>query len=232
VTSSPAIDVGRGAVYVSVGDCVGSGATGFAESLVALDADTGALQWGFTPIPAGDLKDLDFVASPNVFTAPEGMVTEPLIGAGNKNGIYYAVDQDTGTLVWQQPLVSGGPLGGFNASTGVAFGNVYAGTFTGPPFISAFGTTNGTVAWRCPTAECDAFSFGPPGIAAGAVLIGDSAGQLRAFDVTTGALLQKLTLGGDISSGPAIVNDMVFVGTGTGGFGAAGTQGVYGLALQ
>ena len=76
------------------------------------------------------------------------------------------------------------------------------------------------------------FSFGPPGIAAGAVLIGDSAGQLRAFDATTGALLQKLTLGGGISSGPAIVNDMVFVGTGTGAFGAAGTQGVYGLALQ
>jgi polyvinyl alcohol dehydrogenase (cytochrome) len=232
VTSSPAIDVGKGAVYVSVGDCVGSGATGFAESLVALDADTGALQWGFTPIPAGDLQDLDFVASPNVFTAPEGMVTEPLIGAGNKNGIYYAVDQDTGALVWQQPLVAGGFLGGFNASTGVAFGNVYAGTFTGPPFISAFGTTNGTVAWQCPSAECNVFSFGPPGIAAGAVFIGDSAGQLRAFDATTGALLQKLTLGGGISSGPAIVNDMVFVGTGTGGFGAAGTQGVYGLALQ
>jgi polyvinyl alcohol dehydrogenase (cytochrome) len=232
VTSSPAIDVGKGAVYVSVGDCVGSGATGFAESLVALDADTGALQWGFTPIPAGDLQDLDFVASPNVFGAPEGMVTEPLIGAGNKNGIYYAVDQDTGILVWRQPLVAGGFLGGFNASTGVAFGNVYAGTFTGPPFISAFGTTNGTVAWECPSAECNVFSFGPPGIAAGAVLIGDSAGQLRAFDATTGALLQKLTLGGGISSGPAIVNDMVFVGTGTGGFGAPGTQGVYGLALQ
>jgi polyvinyl alcohol dehydrogenase (cytochrome) len=232
VTSSPAIDVGRGAVYVSVGDCVSSGATGFAESLVALDAGTGALQWGFTPIPAGDLKDLDFVASPNVFAAPEGMVTEPLIGAGNKNGIYYAVDQDTGTLVWQQPLVAGGILGGFNASTGVAFGNVYAGTFTGPPFISAFGTTNGAVAWQCPSAECNAFSFGPPGIAAGAVLIGDSAGQLRAFDATTGVLLQKLTLGGGISSGPAIVNDMVFIGTGTGAFGGAGTQGVYGLALQ
>jgi len=160
------------------------------------------------------------------------MVTEPLIGAGNKNGIYYAVDQDTGALVWQQPLVSGGFLGGFNASTGVALGNVYAGTFTGPPFISAFGTTNGTVAWQCPSAECDVFSFGPPGIAAGAVLIGDSAGQLRAFDATTGVLLQKLTLGGGISSGPAIVNDMVFVGTGTGAFGGPGTQGVYGLALQ
>src|SRR5262249_10549618 len=175
---------------------------------------TGALRWGFTPIPAGDLQDLDFVASPNVFAAPEGMVTEPLIGAGNKNGIYYAVDQDTGTLVWQQPLVAGGFLGGFHASTGVAFGNVYAGTFTGPPFISAFGTMNGTVAWQCPSTECNAFSFGPPGIAAGAVLIGDSAGQLRAFDATTGAVLQKITPRGGISSRPAIGNDTVFVGHG------------------
>jgi polyvinyl alcohol dehydrogenase (cytochrome) len=231
VTSSPAIDQGKGAVYVSVGDCVGSGATGFAESLLALDAGTGAVRWDFAPIPSGDLADLDFVASPNVFTAPEGMTTESLVGAGNKNGVYYAVDQDTGALVWQQQAVAGGVLGGFNASTGVASGAIYAGTFTGPPFIFALGTGNGTTVWQCPSAECGAFSFGPPGIAAGVVFVGDSAGQLRAFDAGTGALLRKLDLGGGISSGPAVGNDMVIVGVGTGAFGMGQKQGVYGLSL-
>jgi polyvinyl alcohol dehydrogenase (cytochrome) len=232
VTSSPAIDTGKGALYVSVGDCVGSGNTGFAESLVALDAETGTLRWAFTPISSGNLQDLDFVASPNVFTVPNGTRSTPVVGAGNKNGVYYAVDQDTGALVWQQPVVPGGFFAGFNASTGVASGTIYAGTYTGPPFIFALGSTNGTLAWQCPPTECNTFSFGPPGIAAGVVFVGDSAGQLRAFDAVKGALLRKLNLGGAISSGPAVVNDMVIVGVGTGGFGTGQQQGVYGLALQ
>jgi polyvinyl alcohol dehydrogenase (cytochrome) len=232
VTSSPAIDATTGAVYSSVGDCVGSGATGFAESLVALDADTGALRWSFKPIAAGDLQDLDFVASPNLFTATEGMITESLVGAGNKNGTYYAVDRITGAPVWQKAAVPGGVLGGFNASTGVAFGTIYAGTFTGPPFIFALGATDGSVAWQCPNATCGAPSFGPPGIAAGVVFVGDTTGTLRAFDAATGTVLRALDLGGGISSGPAVVNDMVVVGAGTGAFGSGQKQGVYGLTLR
>jgi polyvinyl alcohol dehydrogenase (cytochrome) len=232
VTSSPAIDEGKGVVYVSVGDCVGSGATGFAESLLALDAETGAVRWDFRPIQAGDLQDLDFVASPNLFTASVGMTIRTLVGAGNKNGIYYAVDQDTGAPVWQRSVVPGSALGGFNASTGVALGSIYAGTFTGPPFILALTSTDGTVAWQCPSTECNAFSFGPPGIAAGLVFMGDSSGMLRGFDAATGALLQKIDLGGAISSGPALANGMVIVGAGTASFGTQQKQGVYGLALQ
>ena len=62
--------------------------------------------------------------------------------------------------------------------------------------------------------------------------MGDGAGLLRAFDAQTGALLRKIDLGGGISSGPAVVNGMVIVGAGTGGFGGGQLQGVYGLALQ
>src|SRR5262249_60232358 len=130
VTSSAAVDAGRGAVYVDVGDCVGSGATGCAESLVALDAETGALRWAFAPIPSGDLADLDFIASPNVFTASVGTTPTPVVGVGNKNGVYYAVDQDTGALVWQQAVVAGGGPGGVHAATG---GGVRDGAPRPPP---------------------------------------------------------------------------------------------------
>jgi polyvinyl alcohol dehydrogenase (cytochrome) len=232
VTSSPAIDATAGAVYVSVGDCVGSGATGFAESLVALDAQTGAVRWTFAPLPSGVFGDLDFVASTNLFSAMVGTSMRHLVGAGNKDGVYYAVDQDTGALVWQRMVVPGGILGGFNASTGVAGTHIFGGTFTGPPFEFALATSDGGVAWQCPANECASFSFGPPGIAPEVVFLGDSAGLLRAFDVETGALLRKVDLGGGISSGPAVVNGMVIVGAGTGGFGGGLVQGVYGLALQ
>jgi outer membrane protein assembly factor BamB len=231
MTSSPAIDAARGAVYVSVGDCVGHGATGFAESMLALDADTGALRWAFKPIPSGDLADLDFVASPNLFALPTG-TSQAVVGAGNKNGTYYTVDRDTGALVWEQPVVAGGFLGGFNASTGAAFGNIYASTATGPPHLFALAAANGATSWQCPSADCNVLSFGPPGIAAGVVIMGDSAGTLRAFDAATGTIRSRMALGGGISSGPAIVNDMVIIGVGTGGFGSGTTQGVYALELH
>jgi hypothetical protein len=56
--------------------------------------------------------------------------------------------------------------------------------------------------------------------------------MLRAFDAQTGTVLKTIDLGGGISSGPAIVNGMAIVGAGTGNFGTATKQGVYGLALQ
>ena len=233
LTSSAAIDAGRGAVYVDFGDCIGAGNTGFSNSLVALDAETGALRWDFSPIPNGNLGDLDFISSPNIFTTAIGSTPTPVVGVGSKNGVYYAVEQDTGALVWQQAVVAGGEAGGFSPSTGVAFGKIYAATFTGPPYIFALDATNGAVAWQCPPTECDVFSFGPAGIAGGVYFVGDSSRQLRAFDAGTGALLRKLDLGGQISSGPAVVNDMVFVGVGTGFFSPAGeSQGVYGLGLD
>ena len=114
VTSSAAIDAGRGGV-----------------------SETGALRWDFSPIPFGNLGDLDFIASPNVFTANIGATPTPLVGVGSKNGVYYTVDRDTGAPVWQQAVVSGGISGGVSPSTGVAFGKVYAATFTGPPYIFA-----------------------------------------------------------------------------------------------
>lgn len=234
VTSSAAIDEANGVVYVSTGDCVGFGEAGFANSLLALDAETGTLRWAFRALPPGDLRDFDFIASPNIFQATDGVSTERLVGAGNKDGVYYALDQDTGSLVWQKLVTPGTPnlFGGFNASTGAAFGNIFAGTFSGPPFIFALKAFDGSVAWQCPSGECTRFSFGPPGIGDGVVVLGDSGGILRAFDAATGGLLRSLDLGGAISSGPAVVNGMVIVGAGTGGFGTAQKQGVYGLAVQ
>jgi glucose dehydrogenase len=108
MTSSAAIDAETGAVFADLGDCIGSGNTGFSNSLVALDAETGALRWDFSPIPSGNLGDLDFISSPNLFAIPGGTTSRPVVGVGSKNGVYYTVDRDTGAPVWQQAVVAGG----------------------------------------------------------------------------------------------------------------------------
>ena len=81
VVSSPAVDTERRVVYVATGDCVRFGATGLANAIIALDADSGALRWAFHPLPPADLRDFDFIASPNIFRARRGGVTRRLIGA-------------------------------------------------------------------------------------------------------------------------------------------------------
>src|SRR5207247_6656768 len=88
VTSSAAIDAGRGGV-----------------------SETGALRWDFSPIPSGNLGDLDFIASPNLFTIPGGTTPRALVGVGSKNGVYYTVDRDTGAPVSRPAVVSGGLAG-------------------------------------------------------------------------------------------------------------------------
>src|SRR4029453_14819443 len=82
LTSSAAIDAGKGAVYADFGDCIGSGNTGFSNSLVALDAETGALRWDFSPIPNGNFGALDSISSPNISTPTAAAPPRPRAGAG------------------------------------------------------------------------------------------------------------------------------------------------------
>src|SRR5207245_9228123 len=51
--------------------------------------------WGFQAHPNGELQDLDFGSSPNVITDAAGVPV--LVGAGSKDGTYYAVTTGRGT---------------------------------------------------------------------------------------------------------------------------------------
>src|SRR5262249_22582820 len=119
ITSSPAVDVARNRVYVTTGDCLAQGAIGDAESIMAFDMDTGARLWAQRANPPNDIADFDYIASPSLFTATNGMTTRDLVGAGNKNGTFYAVDRDTGALVWSTTVVPGSAIGGFLGSHAV-----------------------------------------------------------------------------------------------------------------
>jgi outer membrane protein assembly factor BamB len=70
-----------------------SGPAGDANSIVRLDPVTLASTDKWT-VPGLGLKDLDFGASPTVFSATIGGVTTPMVGACNKNGVFYALQRN------------------------------------------------------------------------------------------------------------------------------------------
>jgi hypothetical protein len=62
------------------------------------------------PILAG--KDSDFGAGANLVSAIINGVATPLVGAGQKSGIYWALSAKAGAVVWHTVVGPGGKLGG------------------------------------------------------------------------------------------------------------------------
>jgi outer membrane protein assembly factor BamB len=99
----PAISPG-GTVYFGFGNMYQPAAVALAhpgkrlytDSLVALDGDTGRLDWYFQAVP-DDFHDWDLQVSP-IYTQAGG---RPIILAAGKMGFVYAVDPTTGALVWK-----------------------------------------------------------------------------------------------------------------------------------
>jgi alcohol dehydrogenase (cytochrome c) len=108
-----AIDPERGVVYATIGnpspdlfDAIRPGDNRWTESLVALDAETGEMKWGYQYVPH-DPWDLDAVSPPilaDVQGADGGMV--PGVIHGGKTGWVYVHDAETGDLLRRsEPMI-------------------------------------------------------------------------------------------------------------------------------
>jgi polyvinyl alcohol dehydrogenase (cytochrome) len=66
-----------------------------------------------------DALDFDFGQSPMLYTTTVNGVTRDLLGIGQKSGVTYALDPDTGSIVWATRVGPGAALGGmeFGAAT-------------------------------------------------------------------------------------------------------------------
>jgi outer membrane protein assembly factor BamB len=118
IWSSPTYDAVAHRVYVTTGTptppcvpqatCTGAAATLGPRSaaVVALNADTLAVDWSWqVPFRDQDL-DADFGATPALCSAD---ISKRMLGAANKNGVFYAFDTEVpGSPVWQRTLARGG----------------------------------------------------------------------------------------------------------------------------
>jgi polyvinyl alcohol dehydrogenase (cytochrome) len=127
IWSAPTVDAKRGLVYVATGDSYTEVATKGDDAIVAMDIRTGKIRWSnqvteqdnfivgcnapIKPIncPHPDGPDYDFGASPILFHLASG---KDVVLSGQKSGVVYGMDPDTGRSLWSTRVGSGSSLGG------------------------------------------------------------------------------------------------------------------------
>lgn len=237
IWSSPTVDLDRRLVFAGSANCTTApdGWRDYSEAIFAIDLDTGRPRWHFQPRGPSNF-DFDFAGAPNLFDVDQRAV----VGLGGKDGVYYALDRETGELVWkveasvpraQNPNFS---TGGFIGATAVADGVVVGGTAVdGPcPCLHGIDTATGALAWQQNAA---APTFAPSTIVNGVAFAGSTTDfTLRALDLDDGDVLWSQQMAGGVAGGVAIVDDWVVAVAGIRepGLDPAGTEsGVYGFTL-
>jgi len=221
------------------------------DSILALDLKTGAIRWATRAIPYdawtvdcipffgdGDLcpdpagPDYDFGQAPALFTTKVDKKTRDIVGAGQKSGQYWALDPDTGAVLWVTQAGPGGTAGGLQWGSAVDGTRVYTanansnfvpwpnGSLDFRGVWSALDAATGQVLWEA-RPEQGGSTSGPVTTANG-VVYGcslDPLGHMYALDAATGEILWRFASGGSCLSGAAISNGTLFWGSGYSNFG-------------
>ena len=228
VWASPTVDAKRGLVYLVTGDSYTDATTDGDDAIVAVEMKTGKVRWrnqvttndnfivgcsgpvkvANCPSPTG--PDYDFGATPILFKRGN----KQILVAGQKSGIVYGVDPDTGHTLWKTAVGAGSPLGGIewgigadskyvfvpNSDIGEIFNEIAIAAGAAPPApenaapgkpgLSALDPFTGKVVWNtpAPVAPCH--------------YAGD-----RSKDFTKGACVRAQ------SAAPGVMPGIVFSGT-------------------
>jgi polyvinyl alcohol dehydrogenase (cytochrome) len=186
--------------------------------------------------PANTGPDYDFASAPNLITyKPAQGPPKTILGAGQKSGIYYALDPDTGQLLWQTQVGPGSTLGGMewgSASDGqriyVSIANLY-GIPSGNNFggsWSALDPATGKIIWQTFDPN-NAINLGPMSVANGVVYASSMAGgpaapTMFALNAATGQIAWSFAAGSSVNAGATIVGSTVLWGSGYSHLGIVG----------
>ena len=230
IWNSPSIDEKRGVLYVGTGEATSEPAEPTTDAILAIDLASGAIRWRFQAT-ANDIfltgcmtrreglncpkdsvfLDADFGASTILVNRPGG---RDLVLAGQKSSTLWALDADTGHVVWSRNFGPGSIAGGIH--WGLAFDGkrVFAPVSVlpgrdgkpGPGQVAGLHAVNidtGEVEWsfeaqpdcsgdrelRVKNCAGGIGLSGAPTVVDGAVLAGSLDGFLRVFDAASGDIL-------------------------------------------
>ena len=242
VWSSASVDARRQLLFFASSACGESdNALPYEEAIIALHFD-GSPAWQWKPRPV-DPDDLDFGATPNLFSIRVGGSRRDVVGIGGKDGTYYVLDRTgvngvtgirwdgpdpSGLPYWRTNVVPGGSAGGIIGTAAVdsAARRIYFSTAPGSdqdlfnpqrPTVHALDADTGAIVWQNTTEPNADASFAPTSAIPGVVFAGrDVGGALRAYDAATGAELASFPVGATLASAPAVLHGLVIVGSGSG----------------
>jgi polyvinyl alcohol dehydrogenase (cytochrome) len=228
VWASPTVDAKRGLVFVVTGDSYTDATTDGDDAIVAVEMKSGKVRWrnqvttndnfivgcsGPTKVancPAPTGPDFDFGATPILFKHG----AKQILVAGQKSGIVYGVDPDSGKTLWKTAVGAGSPLGGIewgigadpkyvfvpNSDIGEVFNEIAAAAGTqspapesaapGKPGLFALDPFTGKIIWYTPAPAAPCHYSGD-----------------RSKDYTKGACVRAE------SAAPGVMPGVVFSGT-------------------
>jgi polyvinyl alcohol dehydrogenase (cytochrome) len=199
--------------------------------------------------PASDYLDWSFAAgSPQLFQATIDGAKRDLVGLAEKSGVYWALDADTGKVVWHTlvgPYSEPGGLGAGAAFDGkrlyLALTNLdhvphrlTSGQVVTGGSWAALDPASGKILWQVGDPQ-GAPDYAAPTVANGVVYVGSmapSGKNMYALDAGDGKVLWGFASGGSVASNPAVAGGRVYWGSGLPLFGGTANDELYVFAVK
>jgi polyvinyl alcohol dehydrogenase (cytochrome) len=187
------------------------------------------------PVNAG--PDFDFGSGVQLMTVQTNSGPKQILGAGQKSGVYSAIDPSTGQVVWATQVGPGSSLGGMewgSATDGtriyVQNANLYGiphtlpdGTVNSAGSWAALNPATGQIIWQVADPH-GAIDIGPMTVANGVVYApsmakGATDTTMFALNAATGSTLWSFAAGSSVNAGAVVAKDTVYWGSGYGNLG-------------
>jgi polyvinyl alcohol dehydrogenase (cytochrome) len=208
------------------------------DSAMAIDMATGQIKWT-KRVQGLDVWTVACTKNPNPVSCPEPSSPDydlsgsgpnllpNMVGFGQKSGLYWAFNPDTGAVLWTSMVGPGSTLGGIEWGTATDGERIYVAITNGKnlPYPLINGTTVTSGAWSAldvgtgkilwQTADpAQGFDLGSVSVANGLVFAPSVSGNMHALDAKTGKILWTFASGGSVIDGPSIADGTLFWGSG------------------
>jgi hypothetical protein len=221
IWTSPTVDPSDGSIYVTTGtpnNCKNPGAN-LAPAIVKLRAsDLSILSYWNVPVSEQQFGDEDFGGTPTLFTGTINGVQRPLVGALNKDGLFFAWDRSNLAAgpVWQSTIAD--PSGSPRSILSAAWDGKYLYIGGGGAIINgascygnldALDPNTGAFVWRsCQQGFMTAAITEVPGLLIEGVGAG---GQVKFINTANGATVFTFNTGSTVQGEVTVSNGVIYV---------------------